>query len=35
VDFTKSLILVATIVIASVNWFGVRNRSAVRAEVVP
>jgi amino acid transporter len=35
VDFTKSLILVATIVIASLNWFGVRNRSSLRAEVVP
>ena len=35
VDFTKSVILVATIVIASVNWYGVRNRSAVRAEVAP
>jgi APA family basic amino acid/polyamine antiporter len=35
VDFTKSVILVATIVIASVNWFGVRNRGAVRAQVIP
>jgi len=35
VDFTKSLILVATIVIAFLNWFGVRNRSPLRAEAVP
>ena len=32
VDFTKSLILVATIVIALVNWLAVRNRGALRAE---
>jgi APA family basic amino acid/polyamine antiporter len=33
VDFTKSLILVATIVIALVNWLAVRNRGPLRAEV--
>jgi basic amino acid/polyamine antiporter, APA family len=33
VDFTKSLILVATIVIALVNWLAVRNRGSLRAEV--
>jgi APA family basic amino acid/polyamine antiporter len=33
VDFTKSLILVATIVIALVNWLAVRNRGAQQAEV--
>jgi APA family basic amino acid/polyamine antiporter len=32
VDFTKSLILVATIVIALLNWLAVRNRGALRAE---
>src|ERR1700675_1403567 len=33
VDFTKSVILIATIVIATLNWFGVRNRGSLRAEV--
>jgi APA family basic amino acid/polyamine antiporter len=33
VDFTKSLILVATIVIALLNWLAVRNRGSLRAEL--
>jgi amino acid transporter len=32
VDFTKSLILAATIAIASLNWLAVRNRSPLRPE---
>ncbi|MGO9933623.1 MAG: APC family permease [Steroidobacteraceae bacterium] len=35
VDFTKSLILAATIAIATLNWLGVRNRNSLRAEAVP
>jgi basic amino acid/polyamine antiporter, APA family len=35
VDFTKSVILAATIAIAFLNWFAVRNRSSLRAESVP
>jgi APA family basic amino acid/polyamine antiporter len=32
VDFTKSVILIATIVIATLNWLGVRNRELLRAK---
>jgi basic amino acid/polyamine antiporter, APA family len=32
VDFTKSVILIATIMIATLNWFGVRNRELLRAK---
>jgi APA family basic amino acid/polyamine antiporter len=32
VDFTKSVILIATIVIATLNWFGVRKRELLRAK---
>ena len=35
VDFTKSIILAATILIAFLNWLGVRNRRPLRAETVP
>lgn len=35
VDFTKSLILAATIVIAFLNWIAVRNRSSLRAAAAP
>ena len=35
VDFTKSLILAATIAIACLNWLAVRNRSPLRPEPLP
>jgi hypothetical protein len=32
VDFTKSVILIATILIATLNWLGVRNRDSLCAK---